>query len=502
MAEDKTILTALFEAVANALADLSSIFERATANPFATINLLRELGWDIPFESTATGNATSLPMALQSLNDLLSNGATLPELVKAVASITAALEDLAEELGIDIREDFLDALRAELPRQLLDYALVTYLEDEYPKVAGLLSLLGLLVVKQEEPAEPFRIPYQRRQIRWNLLTNLLKEPDRFHEHAYGWGTPEHDGPYMLETFGSIMAAFDVSVGRFEPDGSVSPMGEIVGEPLYAEFVSWADLSMGVELYEVEDPASEEAGLAIAPYLTTDTERDFEIGDAITLRVAGGMELRRGFGVELYPQSGIHLFGADVLPAPEGNVRVTIVVAPPEQLFRLGRPDSNMLALKGVTAGLWIEFQSGQVDFGVEVRLDRLTLVLSTEGADNFLRYILSDLHVSSEIDLVLGLELKRGLYLQGSGAFELTIPVQRSVGPVKLNSVYVSARPEDGRIPVLFGVSLGAELGPVSASVERLGLYLDLGLERLSHNYPTTNRHYTIVQTLKKTLSF
>jgi hypothetical protein len=477
MAEDRTILTALFEAIADALAYVVSVFERATENPIAAISLLRQLGWDVPFGSTISSNATSLSTALQSLYDLLANGATLPEVVSVVESITAAQENLTEELGLDIADDFSRALGEELPHQLPDYALVTYLEDEYPRLAALLSLLGLLVVEQEEPTDHFRIPYQRRQIRWNLLINLLKEPERFHEHAYGWGTPEYDGPYLLDTFHSILAAFDASVGRFTPDDSVSLIGESVGEPLCAEFVDWADFSIGVELYEVEDSASGDAGLAIAPYVTANTEQDYEIGNFMIVRVAGGLEIPRGFGVELRQESGVCLFGTDLLQTAEGSLRVTILVAPPEQLFRIGRPDSNMLALRGVTVGLWMELQAGDVDFGLEIGLDRLSFVLSTQGADSFLRRILSDFDVSSEIDLVLGLGLRRGLYLQGSGAFELTIPAQRSIGPVKLNSVYLGARPEGSRAPVLIGVSLGAELGPVSASIDRFGLRLDLGLE-------------------------
>ena len=60
MSENTAILTRVFSAIADSLAIFAAVFETAKEEPFAVISLLRELGWDVPFGATITGNAGGL----------------------------------------------------------------------------------------------------------------------------------------------------------------------------------------------------------------------------------------------------------------------------------------------------------------------------------------------------------------------------------------------------------------------------------------------------------
>lgn len=474
MPEDNSILNQFFKEVSNALSRVSEIFEQAYSNPVSIISFLRGRGWDVSFDTTITSNATELGEAIQDLRDLLDGSPEFSNILDAVSKMNAARSGIVGTLGLNIEEDFLQTLAFSLPRQLLDYALTTYLEEEHPKVAAVLALLGVLVIKGEEPTDPYRIPYLKREIRWEFFIQVLQTPERFHEHAYGWGSTEYDGAYLIDTIELALYAFGLSVGRFEHDEAANSLDDVQGESLLAEVFTIPSLTVGIELYEVGETDSPNAGLALAPYIDATGESDVQIGDALTVRLRGALELRRSFGVQLRQESGLELFGLETLPTPDGRISAALVFAPDEPLFRVGSEDRNMFALSGLTVGLKAELLEEEIDLEIEAGLQGLRLVLSTKGSDGFLSKILSDITVDSEIDITLGVGLKRGLFVQSSGSFDVTVPIHKRLGPIAFDSVCVSLGLEDGKIPLRIGVTLSAELGPISATVERLGLRAEL----------------------------
>ena len=76
-------------------------------------------------------------------------------------------------------------MRAQLPRKLLDYALIEFISEETPLLFGILAAAGIARVKYEEPMEPYQLPHFSRTMRWEVLKNSLAEPSRFFEYAYG-----------------------------------------------------------------------------------------------------------------------------------------------------------------------------------------------------------------------------------------------------------------------------------------------------------------------------
>ena len=140
---------------------------------------------------------------------------------------------------------------------------------------------------------------------------------------------------------------------------------------------------------------------------------------------------------------------------------------------IGAEDGSRLEYKtlSVTAGVLLESVS-EADLFAELRLEEARLVVKPGAGDNFLRSILPEDGITADFELTPGLSLRQGFYFHGSGRLEINVPVHRSFGPVHLGSVTlaVGQAPADSTIPVNLGITVSAELGPLTAVVENLGL--------------------------------
>ena len=78
---------------------------------------------------------------------------------------------------------------------------------------------------------------------------------------------------------------------------------------------------------------------------------------------------------------------------------------------------------------------------------------------------------SSDFDVDLSWKPSQGIRFTGSAALEIAIPAHVSLGPLEILSLYLRASlAEDGSIPAELSCGFKAALGPLIASVDRLGV--------------------------------
>jgi len=71
---------------------------------------------------------------------------------------------------------------------------------------------------------------------------------------------------------------------------------------------------------------------------------------------------------------------------------------------------------------------------------------------------------------LLGLSSETGFYFRGSSTLEINVPIHRSLGPIELQSLTIGIGNSNEGIPVNLGASIKAELGPLTAVVENMGI--------------------------------
>lgn len=184
----------------------------------------------------------------------------------------------------------------------------------------------------------------------------------------------------------------------------------------------------------------------------------------------GGEIRPPFDVTLHPPSG----------TLGGGATVGVSATPPQPFLLLGEAGGSRL-----------EFAKARLDAGVTMAFDTATgtartspvadgevtggkLVIDSSGGDGFISTLLSGVHFETGFGVGFTFSADTGLHFHGSGALQIQIPVHVELGPVEVQAVYVRAGLQDGKVPIELSAGFAANLGPIRASVDRLGLLATL----------------------------
>jgi hypothetical protein len=107
---------------------------------------------------------------------------------------------------------------------------------------------------------------------------------------------------------------------------------------------------------------------------------------------------------------------------------------------------------------------------VEAKVADGKAVLDLSGADGFLHTLLAAAHVEVPFDMTVGWAADRGLYFDGSASLLIELPLHIDLGPIGLNAIQIEIGIVDGALSISPTISGKAQLGPIAASVDRLGI--------------------------------
>ncbi|HVH12547.1 MAG TPA: DUF6603 domain-containing protein, partial [Longimicrobium sp.] len=124
------------------------------------------------------------------------------------------------------------------------------------------------------------------------------------------------------------------------------------------------------------------------------------------------------------------------------------------------------------------------DAGVEVEMRRAAFDVAPPAGDGFLGSVLPPEGVRAECDLGIGWTQKRGLYFHGGAGLEATLAAGASLGDVlRVDSVYLALKAGEtetpqgrvGGLEAQAAASATVRIGPITASIDRLGVKAKLG---------------------------
>jgi hypothetical protein len=486
-------LRRITEEVAQALVPL----EEAVASPERFSALLRELGWDF---------AGAVPPPIAALGAAI---ADLRTALDAVLAGTPSLQEL-EDLRTAIR-NVVDAVRAlanlppgsfpveleaagfvdEFPGRLVELLVVTHLQHNHPRLETPLRVLGIVRVELV-PAAANRPAHVARRLALPDLGDLLSDPSLVLQRVYGWGTPDFRFREVFEHVADLAAVFGVDVYLDELDPTLvlalegnavtpgQPIRWAVKAPLLIGEVAGAPVESGIGLFALPAAGTHLPGLSLLPYAEGQLQQRVQLSERVALVIEASADLTAGAGVVLRPNEPIDVLTdllpsatAGVAPPTGGRVRIRLEVAAADGAPTVlagadgvGRVEVGSVALTGQAAA----DSSGGKDLSVELDLNGAAFVLAPDKADNFLRSLLPAKGTSARFDLALGLSAEHGFYFRGSGALQVSVPVHVEVGGIAFEAITVGAVPAGGTIPLEFGASISAHLGPLTARVDNVGL--------------------------------
>lgn len=399
--------------------------------------------------------------------------------------ILASVRDVTSRVGLALGEAF----PPELARALLDLLLIRLLQVEFPLLNATLALLGLSSARRITPPEA-EISYVSWRMEWERFPMLVNDPQALFEAAYKWGTPDFDPKSVMRNFRNffLMAGIPANLQTVDQDrvralSDSSDVDPVLRIPLFLLRDQNVYTEVGLTLLALHPTVGGDQydGLAIAPYGVGELRGEIDLGVGWTVTAGVRGEGVGGVGLSVRPTTvdfglldgsssdQLALASSLQLSKNRDNEKYTIL---------FGEPGGTRLQIGSAGLGSYMTLEIGQEpEFGVEAYIREGSLVIAA-GQDAFLQKILPPDGITANFDFLLGWSTTRSVYFEGSGGLEITIPLHLAIGPSTIESIYLAAglNFNTGLIEITGGLSFGAEIGPIAASVNRLGIILSTEL--------------------------
>jgi hypothetical protein len=486
MAQDDT-LSLLVREIGRALLPL----REAISSVERVQGLMLDLGWtvdDVP--PPILDLLTPLDALVSAIDALVEGDPTAAEVEaarQAALAVIAAIDDLRNAtfdpaLAVD---DFANRF----PPQLIEYLLVRYLLGFHPRIELTLRVLGLIRATHV-PASGNRPAHMRRELVWADFTQLVSDPFIVFERAYGWRTPQFQTNRVLDQVQDLVVGMGVPALReamamdaarvLENDAPVegNAIRLRLNVPLFDQpTVAGGDVRAGLALIGLPQDGASLPGLALMPYAEGDLTRRFDITPQLSFVLDSGFDLQGGVGVKVRPNEGLEVIVGFNDPASataaKGRLSARVEFKDPalEPIVLVGTADGARIEVKSVSGagGLLLDAEQPP-DLFAELELQEGRLVVPGGKGDGFLQKILPEDGFAVRFDLAAGLSSQRGFYFRGSSALEINVPTHLQLGPIALESVTIAVQPQADALNVSAGATIEAQLGPLLASIENVGV--------------------------------
>lgn len=347
-----------------------------------------------------------------------------------------------------------------LPRKLLDLFVASSL-DMVPGVGGALTLFGIIDRTEiaGDPNDPTKPRHEKTELHLERLLDLVSRPGDYLTTRFQWGQPGFDGTFLLQALAQLIDRLRLPATYYPPSG-----GDPAKLDAFAFDIS-ADRSVSPPglLFEVFLPVG---GNVDFPFPAPNKAWLFKAHFDGTLAMGTTARLRPPFTIEITPPTG----------KVEGKASLTIQGRPVDPFILLGQAGGSRLEVKQVDGEIGVRFAWDAVTSKATVEpiaaasLTGGRLLIDAHEGDGFLATILKNVKIDAPFDLGITWNLSGGVHFSGSGMLEIQIPLNKSLGPVTFLRAYLGAGFKDGTVPLELSAAIAATIGPIAASVDRLGV--------------------------------
>lgn len=347
----------------------------------------------------------------------------------------------------------------QVAKRIFDYLVFVYLNSA-PQINDVLELLGLLEREDhnEDSVDPATPPFSVVSYRFDQIGNWFSDAGGKIRTLYGWGDTTFDGKKLFAPIERILARSGLPV-LFD-DTAVPPKLDVV----FVEAVTKTDVSPPGLLLTIKNR------VATGPL-------SIELGSDARVETSLAFEFPSDMSIALLPSGAVTFLppaGGSML---RGDVLARVIAektAPPEPFILFSEAGGSRLELASFTlsvgAGLAWDGTRGNGSFLFEGDARDLKIIIDTTSGDGFLGKIMPGTRIEAGFTTKMGVSTEHGLYFSGSGALEVQLPVHIELGPLALERLTIAAKLDGAAIPTSVGVDMRANLGPLVAVVENIGV--------------------------------
>ena len=521
-----------------ALSELLSSLEEVFARAASANALLNFLGWELPPGLDDIGLAgmdftvflEKLRIVTESsqaeLNDEILLASRIVDLAAALGDIVQEIQHLAETLPDRLagQGDYVSRtnIHKELPRRIFDLMIAGYLANHSYLAFSILHLLNLVEFKHFSADKAnFQVEHIRAIVHYDQFHAIFSDPSAYLRQTYGWGTPDFAVLDVINRIGQVLRALGASIrlqtldpraeqaliGSALPGVDQDPMPQLIIH-LFEERGEIAGQRLGLSVFGVR-PSSQgasDAGIGFLPIIQGEATGAIPLHafEDTFLELSAEADLLQRIALVLHPNQPLQVQRASSLGELSGEhltmgIRHGQIGVEPKQLITF--PGGSALSVQQIalTGGVAKTVGSSGDGF-MELDLLGCQASIPLSGADAFLSSTIQKDRIEALFDARLEWTASGGIRFHGSGGLQASLPLHLSVGPLLLETLYLAMDVGENGLGVEVSSSGVMKIGPVTVSVDRLGLIVNasfnggnLGLFDLSpHFKPPTGVGLTI----------
>ncbi|MBN1480006.1 hypothetical protein EH223_18920 [candidate division KSB1 bacterium] len=370
---------------------------------------------------------------------------------------------------------------------LFDYLLVKLLQDTCCSLYPILMLLGVIEEKKIfETPTTYHIPYIKRIVHWNLIPDRIINPiDAIKKSYFSEEELKFDklighlfnlANYFL-LFPDIRNPEPILLKNLNKDGNLIELNRLNQlKVLDFPFINSLNQELGCKLYPIINLEKIIDGIGIGLYFSLDQE--LLISENFRIKIKSSSNLSNGLGLKIKKDGKLeflnNIFTADASTIAENcpaSFKISFISEAGEgSAISIGNPQGSRFEIGKCVLHLGLEKEK-DYNLYLETDFQDCLFSLGLQEADGFIKKTCRENGVSSSFDFSVGWSSKDGLHFSGSAALDTTIQIHKSIGPICIDSVYLSMTPtKSGNIPIHVATTLKTLLGPVQAKIENIGL--------------------------------
>lgn len=462
MSDDASGVEAIFFRELSRLLDpiTAAATDAADGDEMALLELLSDMGagqaalgekYD-PIKSSITEIASSYETIETEVVEPLSNG-QIPNLSKA-DEIFEAFGDIFQTLkGLDD----LDLSGADVDfeafgERVVDYLLITYLEDFHPQAHAILTVVGVITKPSPEDVGDIDL---------SAIGTVLDNPNQLMADVFDWGLEEFTPYLLLYYVRELLWELSVPASLEAPDADVQQQiqGKTPEEtPAIEEqqlrvrvltlTTDGAESEAGIMLIPLPAANGSLPGLAVMPYGTVEGKISQEISEQWTFNAQ--LSAAAGWVMKIRPEqnSGKPLPELDSVsgePNTEvhGKAGVSFDGSTGEQseTTLLGSPEASRVAVKTISVAASVDYDGETVVFTVSLPATG-TIGVHPSDFDGFLSKVMPGDGIFYDFDVEVGWSSESGLYFERGGTLEVALPQRASLGPLSMEEIWLAAGPD------------------------------------------------------------
>ena len=463
-------------------ADTLQPLRDAAASEDAFTAFLKQFGWTLqPADLASVLNMISVVSTLATNPSSLSIEQLTQDLIAAATAIRKVASSGAPA-----------AFVSTFPRELLDYLVYGALAGNVRPLFGILHFAGVLGEQRiAANTATGRAEYIERQVHWDRLGPLAKDPLATVEGAYGWGTPTFDGDALARSIAMLASGVGARANMFVPQlplvqqyfapnspTAVRLRSAVVSVPGLDQTIAAGGAQALVKLAVLAMPIPPSAttvaapdGLVVIPLISGQASDTITLTDSITLKLTGDF-LSRPVRAEFHPSQA-------VLRATPGDTQISATArldakAPATgPWIPIGTSTSSRLELSVAHAAIGLTGTlDGDLELTVEVGLDTADLVIDFSEGDSLMQGTVSNQPTKSPLSLTIRWSSKTGFSLGGQPKIQVNIPVQESLSSIAtLQQIgFALGLGANNRLEFDAMLTGGTTIGPLQMSIKEVGV--------------------------------